>query len=171
VEDWVYSVSGTQAIAGTADTLWGLARSASSDLAMLRTYGRDTDEANVLLRLKPGGIHNRDGHLVNLPFGWVAIGRSTSGAQLTPERESIIRVLDDRGSLSITDLAARIGEEYDSTQKQLKRMADLGLVRRSRGGYSLIPISLSEMSDTSTQRQDISDKSDTRDQSDIPDEK
>jgi hypothetical protein len=144
VEDWVYSISGTQAIAGTADTLWGLARSASSDLAMLRTYGRDTDEANLILRLKQGGQYNRNGQPVTLPFGWSCIGTSTSGSQLTPDRESVIRVLDDRGTMSITDLAVATGDEYDTMRKHLARMAEAGLVRRVGGGYSLI--SVSEMS-------------------------
>lgn len=163
-EDWVYSISGTQAIAGTADTLWGLARRVSSDVAMLRTYGRDTDESNLILRLKEGGDHN--------PFGWYAIGRSTSGAQLTPDRETVIRALDDRGSMSITDLAIAAGEEYETTQKHLKRMADLGLIRRDRGAYSLIPNSMSGMSDTSSQppdKPDKPDKPDTRDIQDTPD--
>lgn len=152
VDDWVYSISGTQAIAGTADTLWGLARRASSEIAMLRTYGRDTDEANLILRLKPS--------VNNVPFGWAAIGRSMSGAQLTPERESIIRALDDRGPMSITDLTTATGDEYDATQKQLRRMAELSLVRRDRGGYSLIPISLSEMSDMTAHPPDKSDSPD-----------
>jgi len=147
-EDWVYSISGTQAIAGTADTLWGLARRASSELAMLRTYGRDTDESNLILRLKQGGTFNRGGRLETLPFGWVCIGTSATGSQLTPDRETVIRALDDHVAMSITDLATATGEEYDTMRKQLARMAEMGLIHRVGGGYSLV--NMSDVSGPST---------------------
>src|SRR5207249_80261 len=128
-EDWVYSISGTQAIAGTADTLFGLARRVGSDLAILKTHGRDTDESNLLLRLKQGGTFNRGGRLINVPFGWSVIGQALGNAQLTAEREAIIRILDDEGQVSVSDLARRFSDEtYDAMRVRLSRMADNGLL-------------------------------------------
>jgi len=116
---------------------------------MLRTHGRDTDDSNLILRLIHGGANNRNGLPVTLPFGWSCIGTSTSGTQLTPDRGSVIRPLDDGGSRSITDLTVAAGEEYDTMRKHLARMAEAGPVRRVGGGYSLI--SVSEMSGQSSE--------------------
>lgn len=118
---------------------WGLARTASSDLAMLSTHGRDTEESS-LLQLKHDGTYSRNGEMVREAFGWVPIGRSTLGSQLTPERLTVISALDGRGPMSITDLAAVMGEEYDTARKQLARMADAGLIQQIGSTYSLIPL-------------------------------
>ncbi len=130
VGDWVYSISGTQAVAGTADTLLGLSRRAGSDLALLKTHGRDTDETNLILRLDQE------------PFGWTAIGAVLGdGGQLTPEREAIIHALTGAiGGLAMDEFYRLFSDEKPETVRmRMSRMVDDGLLERTtRGAYNLI---------------------------------
>src|SRR5262249_33937850 len=56
-EDWVYGISGTQAIAGTADTLVGLERRRGSGFALLKMHGRDVDEKSLVMQLRISNLH------------------------------------------------------------------------------------------------------------------
>lgn len=163
VKDWVYSVSGTQAIAGTADTLLGLAVNPGSDIALLKLHGRDVEPQTLIVRL------HRE------PSGWMFVGRVLGDATLTPDREEVIRKLHNaRSPLQIEDLKER-DEEYDACRMRLSRMVDSGILSRLYSGrtvrFSLIPFRVrSVRNDRPTPKtpnvpntSDIPDESDTSD--------
>lgn len=135
-EDWVYGISGTQAVAGTADTLIGLSRRPGSEFAILKAHGRDTDERDLLLKLHSGFSG------LAATVSWRPLGLVLPGATLTVEREKVVRVLAAFGEpMTIMEVVRRLGDEVEASRKLVQRMVSDGLLEKSEKGVSLIPLS------------------------------
>lgn len=144
-EDWVYSISGTQAIAGTADTLVGLDRRRGSSFALLRTHGRDVDERTMILQLQ---LSQRSQLLQLLhpshQGGWAALGSWVHSAELTAEREEVLAALVAAGApLSASEVGRRIANEdrnAESGRIQVQRMIAADLLTRTDRGVFFAPL-------------------------------
>lgn len=121
--DWLSEISGSQGIAGAADTIFSLKRERNSNLATLHRTGRDVEEKNFIMKL--------DG------FGWIL--QSELDEFTMPEWKSqILAFLKDNASITPMQLAQVFGLPLNTAQQNLRRLAKEGRIRKTGyGSYSL----------------------------------
>ena len=122
-EDWLNEISGSQGIAGAADTIFSLKRARTDNKAILQRTGRDVEEKDFALRL--------DG------FGWVLEGDASLFTM--PEwKRQILDYLKEHNSVSPMTLSEAVNISIEAAQKNLQRLAKDGTITRvSRGTYQL----------------------------------
>ena len=122
-EDWLEEISGSQGIAGAADTIFALKRARTENKGILHRTGRDVEEKDFEMRL--------DG------FNWILEGEKENFTM--PEWEkNIITYLKEHGDVTPMDLSTAIGLTLNTAQQQLKRLAHKGAIKKTGyGKYSL----------------------------------
>jgi len=135
-EDFVDTVSGTNGLAGAADTVAVLARSRGSADATLNITGRDVPEAKLALTLKDGR--------------WTLLDGPAADYELSDTRRRIVSVLTATGPKMPKALAAAAGLDYELVKKTCQRMVDDRQLDVDRGTYSVpvpaVPLSLVDSS-------------------------
>lgn len=132
--DFLDAVSGTQGIAGAADTTIVLRRNRQEDDAILSVTGRDVDEAEYVLNNESGL--------------WVLAGGSLAAAATAATETKATRGLGDdatkviehvvaHGPCGPKDIATATGVAYNSVRTYLSRAVEGGRIKRDgRGTYT-----------------------------------
>lgn len=122
-DDWLNEISGTQGIAGAADTLFSLKRARTENQGILHRTGRDVEEKDFNMRL--------DG------FNWILEGERENFTM--PEwKKNIINYLKEHDNITPMDLSTVLSQPVDNVRHQLKRLLKEGTVRKTGyGKYSL----------------------------------
>lgn len=110
-DDWLDTVSGTQGIAGAADTLLVMRRSRHRADAELMVTGRDVDEAEHALTWDP-------------QVGLWTIEGSAADWRVTSERQQIIEAVTAGGGLRPKQIAEATGLSHDVVKHLVRKMVD-----------------------------------------------
>ena len=122
-DDWLNELSGSQGIAGAADTIFSLKRARTDFHGILHRTGRDVEETDFNMEL--------DG------FNWILMDEidNTSTAEW---KKAVIDYLKYRESVTPMDLSVALNIDTQTAQQQLHRLARDGIIKRIRRGvYSL----------------------------------
>jgi len=155
--DFIDSVSGTQGLAGSADTIIVLSRDRMSKQAVLRVTSRDAAEGEY-------AIQQDDGH-------WSLVGNTLAEASAAVEQRRAAEGVGDRMSEILTALAAfpdgarpaeiasRVGLSADDAGRYLRRAADAGRAeKKGRGLYTPVrSVRVSDPSETPFGQTDTTD--------------
>jgi hypothetical protein len=127
-------VSGTNGLAGAADTILIMARSRGTSDANLFVTGRDVDENNYALRFdKDSGR-------------WEMLNGPAETFELSSARQRLLRHLEQQPvPLTPKAIASALGANHQATKQTLHRMAQDGQITRNNQGEYL-PLSLSPLS-------------------------
>jgi len=105
-DDPLETISGTQGLAGAADTILILRRERAHRDAVLFVTGRDVEEAEIGLRFDPGRCR------------WTLLGD-----ELSEERLAVVRVLRQAGhALGVKEISLALGRSYESARVLCWRM-------------------------------------------------
>ena len=117
-EDWLNKISGSQGIAGAADSIFVLERARVTNGGVLHRTGRDVEEMDFAMTL--------DG------FGWVLQG---DVEQFTmPEwKRQILDYLKEHDSVTPTALATALNMNINTAQQNLRRLVKDGELKKE--GY------------------------------------
>ena len=122
--DWLSEISGSQGIAGAADTIFSLKRERNSTLATLHRTGRDVEEKDFIMKL--------DG------FGWIL--QDEAEAFTLPEwKRQILDYLRNNPSVTPMQLADTANISHDAAKKNLQRLLKEGLIKKT--GYGVYELS------------------------------
>lgn len=134
-EDFLESVSGTNGLAGAADTITVLRRARGRADAELHVTGRDVEEQRLALKFSP------------LIGSWTLLG-SAEEYSMGETRRRVIQLLRMHGPLSPKGLADLSSVPHETAKKTMSRMAADGQLKAEGGRYSLtgavppVPLSL-----------------------------
>ncbi|MBR0186512.1 MAG: AAA family ATPase [Synergistaceae bacterium] len=122
-EDWINEFSGSQGIAGAADTLFSLKRSRSQAVGILHRTGRDVEEKDFAMTL--------DG------FGWVLQGEAEQFTM--PEwKRQILDFLKEHDSVTPAELATAFNLTHKTAHKNLQKLMREGSIKKTGyGTYSI----------------------------------
>jgi RecA-family ATPase len=122
-EDFLDLVSGTNGIAGSADTVWVLQRARGTTDAILDVTGRDIEEKQLALR------YDQD-------IGWSLLGDAKE-LRLSQERQEIVKVLRESDApMKPHDVAALLDKPPNTVKQLLWKMSKDGEVSCQGGSYS-----------------------------------
>jgi hypothetical protein len=135
VTDFVDSVSGTNGIAGGADTVLVLTRDRNQPAGLLQVTGRDVSEGAYALTFDAGAWTLAGGSLESAAKAAAAL-RAEIG--LGGRSREIIEAVTRRDApVSPADVAGELGMDGDAAGKYLRRLADAGrLGKAGRGLYT-----------------------------------
>ncbi len=121
--DWLSEISGSQGIAGAADTIFSLKRERNSTLATLHRTGRDVEEKDFIMKL--------DG------FGWTL--QDDAEAFTMPEwKRQILDYLKGHDSVTPMQLAETYNLNANTAKSSLIRLAKEGSIKKiGYGTYGL----------------------------------
>lgn len=138
-DDFVEKVSGSNGLAGSADTIIVLARPRHESAALLQVTGRDVPEGEYALTFDgPTGLWALDGPDLAAAAKNAHVRRATSGVG-DLMADVIAFVGDNPDGVSPADVADELGYEPATVRKYLTRAVAAGRLRRvSRGLYSPI---------------------------------
>lgn len=122
-EDWLNKISGSQGIAGAADSIFVLERARVNNGGILHRTGRDVEEMDFAMTL--------DG------FGWVLQG---DAEQFTmPEwKRQILDYLKEHGTSSPMELSEMLNVNAGTMRKNLQRLVQEGYIQKvGFGSYSI----------------------------------
>ena len=121
--DWLSEISGSQGIAGAADTIFSLKRERNSTLATLHRTGRDVEEKDFIMKL--------DG------FGWIL--QDEAEAFTLPEwKRQILDYLKNNPSVTPMQLSEAYRLKLNTAQSNLIRLVKEGVIRKiGFGTYGL----------------------------------
>ena len=123
-EDWLNEISGSQGIAGAADTLFSLKRSRGEHTATLARTGRDVEEAEFNMQLDQ--------------FGWTLLGEAGPVAAEN-WREELMNLIKSRGTLSANEYNEIKNISYDTARSRLRKLeAAKKIVKSGLRTYSLV---------------------------------
>ena len=122
--DWLSEISGSQGIAGAADTIFSLKRERNSNMGTLHRTGRDVEEKDFMMKL--------DG------FGWLLLGEA-EGMPLPEWKSQILAFLKDNSSITPMQLEEACGISRETAKKNLQRLAKEGLIRKTGYGTYGLP--------------------------------
>jgi hypothetical protein len=124
--DWMNEISGSQGIAGGADTIIIIKRDRAAADAVLHVSGRDVDEQELALKFdKDTGR-------------WTILGDAAQH-RMEETRSRIFTLLERQGAMTPKEVAEELGIKRDNTKQTLKRMLADGTVRSAGSGrYSAI---------------------------------
>ena len=122
-DDWINEFSGSQGIAGSADSLFSLKRSRTDNHAILHRTGRDVEEKNFALRL--------DG------FGWFLEGDAELFTM--PEwKRNIINYIKEHGTCTPNEIVQAFNLNLNTVYSNLSRLLREGILSKNgRGTYEL----------------------------------
>ena len=122
-DDWLNELSGSQGIAGAADTIFSLKRDRTDYRGILHRTGRDVEETDFNMEL--------DG------FNWILMDEVENFAK-SEWKKNILEYLKYRDSVTPMDLSIALNIDIQTAQKQLQRLAKDGIINKIRRGvYSL----------------------------------
>lgn len=129
-KDFVDMISGTNAIAGAADTALILERTRGSAEGMLRITSRDLDEAEyALLLARPGGWKLEGDSLLE------AAGEvEKRGSRLDKRSQSIIDLVNCSVEITAQEVSEELGLDYSQVRVYMARHLKAGYYRRIRRG-------------------------------------
>ncbi|MBO2439810.1 AAA family ATPase [Actinomadura nitritigenes] len=134
-EDFVDAVSGTNGLAGSADSIVVLARNRKSEEAVLKVTGRDVPEEEYALRLEDGTRWMLDGD--DLRQAAVNVGRREQTQNLGDTSTAILdyigRQLEPVRAAEITDKFGKSAAEY------LRRLEQSGRLHKPKRGLYVVP--------------------------------
>ena len=122
-DDWLNEISGSQGIAGAADTIFSLKRARTENGGILHRTGRDVEEKDFAMEL--------DG------FGWVLKG---DAAEFTmPDwKKQIVNFLKEHNSVSPMELSQALNIPLNTAKSSLRRLEKEGTITKiGYGTYSL----------------------------------
>ena len=122
--DWLSEISGSQGIAGAADTIFSLKRERNSTLGTLHRTGRDVEEKDFIMKL--------DG------YGWIL--QDDAEAFTMPEwKRQVLDFLKDNPSVTPMQLSTAYGLDAKTAQKHLYRLVKEGTIRKEGYGTYKLP--------------------------------
>jgi len=121
--DWLSEISGSQGIAGAADTIFSLKRERNSIVGVLHRTGRDVEEKDFMMKLEG--------------YGWILEGEADDFAM--PElKKQILDFLKENQSVSPMLLSTAYNIPLKTAQQNLYRLAKEGTIRKiGHGTYEL----------------------------------
>ncbi|GAA4863923.1 AAA family ATPase [Saccharopolyspora cebuensis] len=134
-DDFVESVSGTNGLAGAADTVIVLVRPRGESGGTLKVTGRDVTEADYALTMAGGTTWRLDGANLDAAAATADTRKASDG--LGDRSTEIVRVIGQHpDGIGPTKLGALIGVEAKHAGEYLRRLADAGrVVKTGRGVY------------------------------------
>jgi hypothetical protein len=119
--DWMNEISGSQGIAGGADTIIIIKRDRAAADAVLHVSGRDVDEQELALKFdKDTGR-------------WTILGDADEHRQ-SKSRRDICGLLSVQGAMTPKELADELGINRNAVKQMLRRMLNDGAVKGAGGG-------------------------------------
>lgn len=149
-EDFVDSVSGTNGLAGAADTIVVLSRKRQSTDGLLAVTGREVPEAEYAIRLVDGVCWQLDG--ANLTAAAATARQRQESAGVSETTMGVVDYVRAAGRDGVT--AGAVAEKFGKDVYQyLKRQVEAGrLVKLGRGRYAAPSEPVSETSELSEQQ-------------------
>jgi AAA domain/Transcriptional regulator, AbiEi antitoxin len=136
-EDFVERVSGTNGLAGAADTVIVLARKRQSPDGLLMVTGRDIPEGEYAITMSDAGTWALDGDTLAQAAA-AARHRAEASEGLSDLTVQILGFIRDAGQVTAGQVTAAYGE---NSRRYLTRLVDTGRLERvGRGVYSLPPV-------------------------------
>jgi hypothetical protein len=121
-DDFVDAVSGTNGLAGCADTIIAMGRSRMTGTAVMRITGRDIPESEHALEFDP------------ITGQWTLLDGPALNYQVADTRRLILEKLTDECDTP-SRLARAIGVRHDLVRQTLRRMVDDGQIVATRRGH------------------------------------
>ena len=123
-EDWINELSGSQGIAGAADTLFSLKRARTQSVGILHRTGRDVEEKDFAMTL--------DG------FGWTLQGDAEQF--IMPEwKRQILDFLKTHNTITPMELATAYNLNQKTAHKNIQKLLKEGMLKKiGYGTYSLM---------------------------------
>lgn len=170
--DFVEKVSGTNGLAGAADTIVVLDRERHATTGTLNVTGRDVHEATYAITFDDGTWH-LDGDSLEEARKSATEVRAASG--LDERSGQILAYVNDTGEVDAKTVAEALGLSNDDTGKYLRRLHTSGRIAKpGRGRYAPL-VAVSEVSErpngntpTTTPLSDVSEAFGHSDGSDTP---
>jgi len=131
--DFVDKVSGTQGLAGAADTILVLSRDRAETAALLQVTGRDVPEGEYALTFTDGAVWALDGADLGEAAKRARQVRATAGLG-DRSAEMILLVEEHPQGVTPSDVAAALGIEQHVARTYLGRLVESGRLRRPRRG-------------------------------------
>jgi RecA-family ATPase len=142
VSDFVDSVSGTNGIAGGADTVLVLTRDRNQSDGLLQVTGRDVSEGAYALTFDNGAWTLEGGSLETAAKAAVA-RRAEIG--LGGRSRDIIEAVSRRGEpVSPAVVGAELDMSNDAAGKYMRRLAEAGRIEKTDRGLYTLPAEVSE---------------------------
>ena len=122
-EDWLNEISGSQGIAGAADTLFALKRTRTENNGVLHRTGRDVEEKDFDMTL--------DG------FAWILVGEQ--GLFTMPKwKRDIVQYLSEHSQVNPTELSQALNLSIGNAKMSLSRLVKDGTIKKvGFGTYTL----------------------------------
>ena len=123
-EDWINEISGSQGIAGAADTIFALKRLRTDNKGVLHRTGRDVEEKDFDMEL--------DG------FNWILLGEKENFTM--PEwKKNIIDYLKEHPKVGPAQLSLDLNIPTNTAQTHLRRLVNEGrVIKVGYGTYELV---------------------------------
>ncbi len=122
-DDWINEFSGSQGLAGAADTLFALKRTRTENMGILHRTGRDVEEKDFSMRLDN--------------FGWYLEGEAEDFTMPTWKRQ-IMSYLQEHKTVSPMELATVYDISISAAKTNLHRLNKEGRIQKvGHGTYSL----------------------------------
>jgi len=134
-EDFVESVSGTNGLAGAADTIVVLTRKRQSEEALLQITGRDVIEAEYALRLN-GRVWELDGRTL-ADAARAARQRRDDGDLGETSRQILDHIRQHPEGCKSSEISSKFG---DGARMYLKRLLEAGRVDKLDRGLYVLPL-------------------------------
>lgn len=135
-EDFVDSVSGTNGLAGAADTILVLTRPRQESIGVLHVTGRDVAEAEYALKFEQGSAWSLDGDTLELAALAARTARLTAGVS-DRSAEVIAFVSEYPNGVRASEVEQHIGQD---ARRYLARLVEAGRLHRPRRGlYMAVP--------------------------------
>ena len=136
-DDFLDTVSGTQGIAGAADSVIVLSRRRKSDNGVLAVTGRDIEENEYAVRTE-GGLWSLDGQDILDAAATVNTRREQAvETRLGTQSLDIMKSVNSRESTTPAELADHLGIDNKVAGTLLGRLHDAGYIAKpSRGTYA-----------------------------------
>jgi hypothetical protein len=124
--DWMNEISGSQGIAGGADTIIIIKRDRAAADAVLHVSGRDVDEQELALKFdKDTGR-------------WTILGDADEH-RMTQTRGQIFTLLERQGPMTPKEVAEELGMKRDLVRQTIRRMLKDGTLKgTSEGRYTAV---------------------------------
>lgn len=151
-EDFLDTVSGTQGIAGAADSVLVLARKRKSDEGVLSVTGRDIEENEYAVRTD-SGLWSLDGQDILDAAATVNTRRERAAENKLGDRKlDAIKFVNSRDSTTPAELAEHLGIDNKIAGTRLGELFKDGhIAKPAQGRYAPLPRETGETSETAGQ--------------------
>lgn len=139
-EDFLDSVSGTQGIAGAADTVIVLSRKRKSDEGVLSVTGRDIEENEYAVKTE-AGLWSLDGMDILDAAATIDSRKERATENRLGDRKlDAIKFINSRSSTTPAELAQHLGIDNKIAGTRLRELFEAGHIARPRHGtYAPLP--------------------------------